>query len=260
MSELVTLNISEGLAVITLARPDAGNAMSWDLVADLGKATEAVAADRSVRAVLLDAQGKNFCVGGDLKAFASEADPADFIERLASALHVSIVRLSELTAPVVIAVQGAAAGAGLSLAAAGDVVLAGSGASFTMAYTGIGLTADGGATWLLPRLIGLRRAQEMAYTNRRLSAEQAEQYGLVTRVVADAELADQALATAQAIAAGPTGAYGAVKRLFARGDSAPLTEHLDREAQAIGVAMQSADAQGAVKAFLSREKPVFSGK
>lgn len=260
MTDLVTLAISDGRATITLARPEAGNAMNWDLVADLGKATAEVAADARVRAVLITGEGKNFCVGGDLNSFATEADPADFIEKLANALHESVARLTSLPAPVVIAVNGAAAGAGLSLAAAGDVVLAEEGASFTMAYTGIGLTADGGATWLLPRLIGLRRTQEMAYTNRRLSAADAERYGLVTRIVSAEALQSEAEATARAIAAGPTGAFAAVKRLLAQGNTAPLDTHLDAEAKAIGVAMRSDDAQGAVRAFLDRKKPVFSGQ
>lgn len=260
MTDLVKLDITQGLATVTLARPEAGNAMNWDLIADLGTATGALASDGSVRAVLIRAEGNNFCVGGDLKAIAAQADPATFTERLARALHESVRRLAELPAPVVVAVQGAAAGAGLSLAASGDVVLADPAASFSMAYTAIGLTGDGGATWYLPRVIGLRRTQELAYTNRRLSAEEAERYGLVTRVVTGAPLEEEARATAEAIARGPTAAYGAVKRLLAAGDLASLADHLDAEATAIGKAMRSADAQGAVRAFLAREKPVFAGR
>ena len=260
MTDLVKLDITQGLATLTLARPEAGNAMNWDMVADLGTATGTLANDRSVRAVLIRAEGKNFSVGGDLKAFAAAADPADFIGRLADAMHVSIRRLADLPAPVVVAVQGAAAGGGLGLAISGDIVLADPGASFSMAYSGVGLTADGGATWYLPRLIGLRRTQELAYTNRRLSAEEAERHGLVTRVVTGAPLDQEARATAEAIATGPTAAFAAVKRLLATGDKASLADQLAAESASMRKAMQSPDAQGAVRAFLAREKPTFAGR
>lgn len=260
MPDLITLEIDEGLAIVTLGRPQSGNAMNWELIDQLADASEQLIGDETVRAVLIRAEGKNFCVGGDLNSFATEADPPQFITDLANRLHVAIRNLTRLSAPVVIAVQGAAAGAGLSLVASGDIVLCGPEASFSMAYTGIGLTADGGATWLLPRLIGLRRAQEMAYANRRLSASEALEYGLVTQVVEAGTLADEALARARAIAAGPTAAYGAVKALFADGALATLDDHLDAEATAIGVALGSEDAKGAVKAFLAREKPVFKGR
>jgi len=173
MSETVKLSIEEGLARIVLARPEAGNAMSFEVIDALSRACEMVGGDSSVRAVLITAEGKNFCVGGDINAFKGAADPGAFIEQLANRLHDGIKALAAIDAPLVVAVRGAAAGAGLSLAVAGDIVLCGEGASFTMAYSGIGLTSDGGATWTLPRLIGLRRTQEMYYLNRRVSAAEA---------------------------------------------------------------------------------------
>lgn len=260
MTELVTLTIEEGIARLTLARPEAGNAMSWDLIDQLARATQSITADTGVRAVLLTAQGKNFCVGGDIQAFASETDPTGFIRRLAERLHDSVARLAALPVPVVIAVQGAAAGAGFSLAALGDIVLAGESASFTLAYTGIGLTSDGGATWSLPRLIGMRRSQELVYTNRRLSAAEAEAMNIVTRVVPDDQLATEAEAMARKLASGPTAAFGAVKRLLAEGQTNSLTQHLDAEAIAISAALGTQDAQDAVKAFLAREKTLFEGR
>lgn len=260
MTELVTLTIEDAVARLTLARPEAGNAMSWDLIDQLARATETIAADRRVRAVLLSAQGRNFCVGGDIQAFAAEADPSGFIRRLAERLHESVARLAALPVPVVIAVQGAAAGAGFSLAALGDIVLASENASFTLAYTGIGLTSDGGATWSLPRLIGMRRTQELAYTNRRLSAAEAHAMNIVTRVVPDDQLAAEAEAMARRLATGPTAAYAGVKRLLAEGQTRGLAQHLDAEAVAISIALGTQDAQGAVKAFLAREKPRFEGR
>ncbi|MET0138342.1 MAG: enoyl-CoA hydratase-related protein [Sphingobium sp.] len=260
MAGLVKLHVENGLARITLSRPEAGNAMSWDFIADLANASEQAADDPSVRAVLITAEGTNFCVGGDIKAFASEADPGDFIERLAGRLHQGIARLAAMDAPVVVAVQGAAAGAGFSLAAAGDIVLAGESSSFTLAYTALGLTSDGGATWTLPRLVGLRLTQELIYLNRRLSADEAQRYGLVTRVVADDAVEAEALAVATTLAQGPTRTFGAIKRLLHDSSAATLPEQLDAEAKAIGNALRTEDAQGAVKAFIAREKPVFSNR
>ena len=256
----MTLGIEQGLATITLSRPEAGNAMSAAFIETFAGVAQTVAGDPAVRAVLIEAQGKNFCVGGDIRAFASETDPAGFIRSLARRLHDGLLALAGLPAPVVIAVQGAAAGAGLSLVAAGDVVIGARASTYSMAYTGIGLTADGGATWLLPRLIGLRRTQELAYLGRRLTAEEAERYGLITRVVDDAALADEARAVARRLAAGPTHAFGQVKRLLGEGDGATLAAQLDSEADAIGVAMATPDARGAIEAFLARQTPTFAGR
>ena len=259
MTELIDLSIEDGLAVLTLARPEAGNAMNWALIEAFDAAAGRVAADPAVRAVLLRAEGKNFCVGGDIGAFATEADPSGYILRLADRLHRGVRMLAELPVPVVTAVQGAAAGAGLGLAAGADVVIAARSASFTMAYTGIGLSPDGGASWLLPRLVGLRLAQEMTYLNRRLSAEEALAAGLVTRVVDDAELAAEALALARKLAAGPTRAYGACKRLLAEGALATFGEQLAAEARSISECLATEDAAGAVKAFLARQAATFRG-
>lgn len=260
MSEPVNLVVQDGVATITLARPEAGNAMNWALVDAFARACETVAADSTVRAVLIESEGKNFCVGGDLKVFATESDAAGFLRNLATRLHSGVEILAGIAAPVIVGVQGAAAGAGLSLVAGADLVVAGRSSSFTMAYTAIGLVADGGATWLLPRVIGLRRAQEMAYTNRRVSAEDALAYGLVTRLVDDAAVREEARALATAIASGPTFAYGQVKRLFANAFVADLPSQLVAEAAAIGEAMATDDAKNAVAAFLDRRKPAFSGR
>jgi 2-(1,2-epoxy-1,2-dihydrophenyl)acetyl-CoA isomerase len=260
MGNPVNLVIQHGLATIRLARPEAGNAMDWALVDAFSAACAAIAVDPSVRAVLIEAEGRNFCVGGDLRVFASETDQAGFLGRLARRLHEGVETLAALPAPVIVAVQGAAAGAGLSLVAGGDLVIAGRSTHYSMAYTAIGLVADGGATWLLPRVIGLRLAQEMAYTNRRLSADEALACGLVTRLVDDEVAADEARTLAAKIASGPTFAYGQVKRLFGATFAADLPTQLEAEATAIGKAMATEDAKGALAAFFGRRAPAFSGR
>ncbi|WP_193742841.1 enoyl-CoA hydratase/isomerase family protein [Sphingobium bisphenolivorans] len=259
VTELVKSELEEGIAKITLNRPDAGNAMSWALVDRFSTVVEELTAQAGVRAFLIQAEGKNFCVGGDIRVFATETDPAGFITRLAARLHEGLALLAAHPAPVVIAAQGAAAGAGLSLVASGDIVLAAEGSTFAMAYTGIGLTADGGATWMLPRLIGLRATQEMAYLGRRLNAQEAVALGLATRSVAPEQLDAEAATIARTIANGPTAAFGGVKKLLFAGDLAPFPEHLDAEAHAIGVAMATDDAGEGIKAFLERRKPVYQG-
>jgi len=259
MTELVTGTLSGGVATITLNRPEAHNAMSHDLIDAFSTTAERLAANPGTRAFLICAQGRNFCVGGDIRAFAAQADPAAFLGDLARRLHEGLMLLFNHPAPVVVAAQGAAAGAGLSLVAGGDIVLAGRSATFTLAYPGIGLTADGGASWLLPRVIGLRRTQEMAYLGRRLDAGEAASWGLVTRVVDDDALLAEAEAVASRIAAGPTGAFGGIKRLLGASGRTRFSDQLDAEADAIALAMTSHDAAEGLAAFLDRRAPVFTG-
>lgn len=257
---LVTGTVADGVAKITLNAPQTHNALGWAVADAFSTVAERLAADPATRSFLIRAEGRNFCVGGDIRAFADEADPPAFIGRLARRLHEGLIALAEHPAPVVIAAQGASAGAGLSLVAGGDIVLAGRSSVFSLAYAGIGLTADGGATWHLPRVIGLRRTQELAFTGRRLNAEEAAAYGLVTRVVDDASLTAEAEAIARQIASGPTAAFGGVKTLLAATERATFRDHLDAEADAIAVAMATADAAEGVTAFGARRAPVFTGR
>ncbi|MBV9842713.1 MAG: enoyl-CoA hydratase/isomerase family protein [Sphingomonadaceae bacterium] len=261
MADEIRLDIArDGIAALTLARPEAGNAMSWSLIDAFSNACAAIAREPEVRAVLITAEGKHFCVGGDIRQFASEPDPSGFIGRLARRLHEGIELLAGIAAPVIVAVQGAAAGAGLSLVAGGDLVIAARSSNFSMAYAGIGLVADGGATWLLPRLIGLRRTQELAYAGRRLSAEDALDFGLVTRLADDDALHEEARALAARIATGPTFAFGRMKRLLGATFAADLPTQLEAEAAAIADAMATNDARGAIATFLERGTPRFEGK
>jgi 2-(1,2-epoxy-1,2-dihydrophenyl)acetyl-CoA isomerase len=158
-----------------------------------------------------------------------------------------------------VAVNGAAAGAGFSMAASGDLVLAARSAKFSMAYTAAGLVPDGSASWYLPRIVGVRRAQELMLTNRRLSAEEAMDWGIVTRVVDDESLADEAAALATQIAAGPTIAYGSVKRLLAASLQNPLEAQLELESQAISEAAVTQDGREGVAAFFAKRAATFGG-
>lgn len=216
-TDLVEISIENGVATVRLNRPDAGNALSLDLVRQLSDVVADVDQNNSAKSVLLTGSGRFFCVGGDIGAFRSAGDGVPvLLKRITAFMHSAVSRLARMNKPLVVAVNGPAAGAGVGFAALGDIVLAARSAHFTMAYTGFGLTPDAGTTNLLPRLIGLRRTQELAFTNRRVSADEAAAIGLVTRVVDDSTLGDEARALAEKLANGPVEAHGAIRRLLLR--------------------------------------------
>src|SRR4051812_38291198 len=219
------LDVSAGIADLVLARPEAANTVNLRLAEELETAVDQLASDASVRVVLLRGEGRLFCGGGDLKSFAMESDLPAHLEAVTRHLHAALLAMSMLDAPVVAAVHGSAAGAGLGLACAADLVVAGESTSFVMAYTKLGLTPDGSSSWYLTRAVGLRRALELTLTNRVLSAAEALDWGLVNRVVPDDEVESAARALAAQLAAGPTGAFGRAKRLLA------AAEHNDLAAQ-----------------------------
>jgi len=223
----------------------------------------AIACDRdpAIRAVLLRSEGKLFCAGGDIGGFSGAGDKmSDLISEETAYLHAAVARFARMDKPLVTAVQGFAAGAGFSLAMLADIVLAGEAAQFTLAYTGIGLTPDGGASWLLPRLVGLRKAQELILTNARLSAEEALEIGLVTQVVANAELDAAARAWAVRLAAGPTKAFAHSRALLLSAFGKTLETHLEHEARGIVGCAAGADGREGIAAFLAKRKPDFGGQ
>jgi 2-(1,2-epoxy-1,2-dihydrophenyl)acetyl-CoA isomerase len=261
VDDAVLLEIGDdGVAHLTLNRPDAANAFDVRLANDLADAAAGLAGDPSVRAVLLTGAGARFCAGGDVRAFASAGDDLhNAIAEVVAPLHRAVDDLAALDAPVIAAVQGSAAGAGLALVVGADYVLAAQSAKLVMAYTGIGLIPDGGSTWYLPRVIGLRRATELALTNRVLSADEACDWGLVNRVVADADLHSEAAAVAANLAAGPTRALGAAKRLLRQSLDHDLNEQLDAEAAAMVAAGRSVDGREGVAAFVEKRAAEFRG-
>jgi 2-(1,2-epoxy-1,2-dihydrophenyl)acetyl-CoA isomerase len=253
--------LADGVATITLDRPDAANAIDLALGRELMHAAIRCDEDPNVRAVLLTGTGKMFCAGGDLKSFAAQGDalPA-LLKELTTYLHAATSRLARMNAPLVVAVNGTAAGAGFSLAVSGDLVLMAESAKLAMAYTAAGLSPDGSSTWFLPRLIGMRRTQELMLTNRRLSAAEALEWGLVSQVVPDAELAAVAAALAAQLAAGPTRAFGTVKSLLASAFSESLETQMELEARGIAAMARSADGREGIAAFLAKRPAKFTGR
>jgi 2-(1,2-epoxy-1,2-dihydrophenyl)acetyl-CoA isomerase len=249
----MTLDISDGVAAITLNRPEAANALSAEMARELHDAVLHIDADDAVRAVIITGSGRFFCAGGDLKSFADQGDDLPrFVKGMAGEFHMAISRMHRMDAPVIMAVNGVAAGAGFSLMLAGDLAIAAESARFTMAYTRAGLTPDGSSTYFLPRAVGLRRAKELTLLNRMLSAQEALAWGLVNEVVPDDELAARGRALAAELAAGPTLAYGAAKRLLDDGLNATLETAMVDEAQAISAMARSADGREGIAAFIAK--------
>lgn len=254
----VTYTIDGGVGRIVLNRPDQGNAIDMALAEDLLVAARACADDAAVRCVVLSGAGRMFCVGGDIGSFAAAGNQIGaFLRALADKLHEAVLVLAGMAKPLVVVVHGPAAGAGLSLAALGDIVLATDNSHFTAAYTGIGVTPDGGMSWLLPRLVGLRTAQEMILTNRRVSAADAVTLGLVTRTVAADALEAETEALVGKLVAAPTRALGAVRKLLVEGQTRGLAEQLEAEATTIAAAADGPEGREGISAFLNKRKPDY---
>ncbi len=249
------------IARITLARPAAANALNFDMGEELNAVASICRDDASIRAVILDAEGKIFCAGGDVLTFAAAGkDLPATLRKLLDSFHPAVITLSTMNAPVIASVQGVAAGAGLSLLSSCSFVIASEQASFMMAYTGIGMSPDGSATYFLPRQIGLRRAEEMMVTNRRLNATEAADWGLVNQVTAADNLVAVTRQLADQIAQGPTLAYGTTRRLLLESFDNGFIQQLDAEEKAILDMAQTNDGLGGIAAFKDKRKPEFEGR
>jgi 2-(1,2-epoxy-1,2-dihydrophenyl)acetyl-CoA isomerase len=262
MNEPTVILSQEGaLGIITLNRPKAGNTINMAMALELEAVVDKAIDEPTVRCLVLTGNGRLFCGGGDVSAFASEGDNIGaYLLEIAHALHRSVTKLAAAPKPVVTLINGPAAGAGLSLAVLSDVAIAAQSAHFTAAYAGVGLTPDGGASWFLPRLVGLRRAQDMMFTNRRVDAQEAASIGLVTRVVADTDLMQEGLAVARALMEGPVSAFGGTRSLLAQSLQTDLPSQLDSEAKSISRAGATLEAREGIAAFLDRRSPDFIGK
>ncbi len=254
----LTLDIHDHIARLTLNRPEAGNALNIAMARELMEAALQCDDDPSVRAVILAGAGKSFCAGGDLKSFAATSEQiAQHVKEVTTSFHSAISLLTRMNAPVIAAVQGSAAGGGFSLACACDLVLAAESARFVVAYTRVGLTPDGSASYFLPRLIGLRRALELTLTNRALSAREAYEWGLVNEITSDAKLYERAEALAAQLATGATQALGGAKRLMRSSLNESLETQMTIESHTIANAARTAESREGIAAFLEKRQPRF---
>jgi len=254
-------DVREGIARITLNRPEALNAINRELSWDLMHAVLECDQDPTVRAVVLSGNGRLFCAGGDLKAFNTQNERLPhYIKEVTTYLHGAISRLVRMNPPVIAAVHGSAVGAGMSLALACDLVIAEETACFSVAYTRVGLTPDGSMSYFLPRFIGLKRALELTLTNRVLSAREALDWGLITRVVSEGKHLSEAIACAVQLAEGAPKSLWTAKRLMHEGWNETLETQMENESQAIANMARTSDTCEAIKAFIGKRTPKFDGK
>ncbi len=259
--EAFTFEVSDGVGYITLDQPQRGNPFDGPFCDELSRIAAECDETPGVRAVLIDAAGPYFSVGADLRVLGRDRDDLPrFTKTATTGLHSAISRFARMDAPVIAAVHALAVGGGVSLAAAADFCLAGRSARFYAAYTGIGLSPDGGGSHALTRLVGPRRATEFYLRNQNWTADEAAAHGLVSEVVEDAELGERARELALELAAGPTKAYGEVKNLLLAAVDQPLEALLEAEARAMGRVTRTEDSWNAIAALLAKQRPTFEGR
>jgi len=264
-TETLSIHQNEAVAVLTLSRPHVRNALSLEMVADLRQATGMLERETSVRAVLLCAAGDHFMVGGDVKRLhrAVTTDTEDYqngFEARALDAHEIITSLRRMPKSVVAAVQGAAAGFGMSLVMASDLAIASRDAYFSYAYSKIGLSADGGATYFLPRLVGERRALELALLGDRFDAQRAYDLGIINFLCERDRLAEEAMALTRRLAGGATKALAQIKTLIRTSLEHTWDEQSHREATSVAAMTLTGDHREGVAAFVEKRPAVFTGK
>ena len=257
----VGLTLTDGVAEITLTRPDAMNALDTATKVALRDVVSRVAHDDDVRCVLLTGEGRAFCVGQDLREHVSllQAGDTSLWRTVPEHYNPIALGLATMPKPVVAAVNGVAAGAGAAFAMAADVRIVAASAGFNLAFAGVALSADSGSSWWLPRLVGMTRAKELLLLPRTVPAEEALAIGLATEVVPDDELGRRARALAARLAAGPTLAYAAIRRALAFSATHHLEESLAHEGELMALTGGTADHAEAVEAFLAKRRPSFTG-
>ena len=262
MTDAVTLDVAGSIATITLARPEQMNSLTLAVKTGLLQAVRAAATDDAVRAVVLAGSGRAFSVGQDLREHAEQlrSGARDPLSTVAEHLNPLVVALATMPKPVVAAVSGTTAGAGMGIACACDFRIAAAGSRWTTAFTGIALTADSGLSFTLPRLVGLGRATALLMLAEPFTAEQALEMGLVTAVVPPDQVLQAATELARRLALGPTVAYGALKRSLLVASTATLEEALAEEDRQQARAGATQDHVDAVRSFLTKEPPVFAGR
>jgi 2-(1,2-epoxy-1,2-dihydrophenyl)acetyl-CoA isomerase len=257
MATLLTA-LQSATLTISLNRPERANAFNFEMIAELRAALERVATDSQVRCVVLTGIGSSFCSGHDItEMLAVQGQGVSYREHLRQTYNPLVLQIRRLEKPVIAAINGPAAGAGLGVALACDLRVAAETALFTVGFTGIGLVPDSAVSLLLPALVGLSRATEFTFTNQPITTMQALKWGLVSQVVPEDELAEVVGKLAAGLASGPTGAYGLTKRLFNRNVLPNLEEALEFEADLQEIASKSDEHIEGVKAFLEKRKPSF---
>ena len=261
MNNTLLVDIRDQIATLTFNRPAVKNAMDYDLMIALKSSTEAVSGDANVRAVVIRGAGGSFMAGGDITQFHAHMDTLpQLIVKEAREFHLAILALRRMGKPVLAVVEGACAGAGMSMMAACDLAIATDNAMFTLAYSNLGASPDGGSTYFLPRLVGYRKALELALMPDRFDAAAALNLGLVNWVVTPADLEARVSTIAKRLASGPTVAFAKTKMLMNQSLDMSLESQLEAEVQAFSDCARTNDIVEGINAFIGKRKPSFSGK
>ncbi|PCM43292.1 enoyl-CoA hydratase/isomerase family protein [Marinobacter sp. ANT_B65] len=258
--------VHNGVAYLTMNRPEARNALSLNMRTQMLEAFQNLESDDSVRCVVLQGAGEHFMSGGDVKSFKEftrltpEQRRLTFLNRIHNGLNGLMYTMRRLNKPVIASVQGAVAGAGVSLALSCDLVIAAEDSFFTLAYSHIASSPDGGATYYLPRLVGTKKAMEIALLGDRFSAAEARDMGMINRVVPGADIKGETRKLAERLAKGPTKAYGSIKKLILQSSDNSLEQQLQSEAEIFGTTAMADDWVEGVIAFNEKRKPEFTGR
>jgi len=257
--QTILFDIADNVATITLNRPERMNACSLDMA---GEINDALSTMQSVRALIITGAGRGFCSGADLSARGERSISGGEGSYIALTRHYNplVMNLARLNVPIITAVNGAAAGVGCSIGLAGDFVIAGKSGYFLQAFVNIGLVPDGGASWMLPRMVGKARATEMMMLGEKIHGEKAAEWGLIYKCVEDDQLIAEANLLAKRLAAGPTVAYATMRKNILTAMENSLAEALLAEAEGQRIAGSSADAGEGGRAFLEKRKPEFQGR
>lgn len=259
-SDPILLDIAAGVATVTLNRPSVLNALDVPMAQAFLAAIERISVRDDVRSILIKGAGRGFCAGGDVSQFSAGGDSGAAIDAIIQPFHAGLRLLDSLKQPSVACLHGAVAGGGFSLGIACDMVIAAENAKFTLAYTRIGATPDGSASYHLPRIVGARKALEIALLAETLDAGEALRLGLVNRVVPNDRVEAESMALAARLAAGPTQSYGAIKQMLKASGGNTLARQLEVEREAFGASTRTEDFREGVTAFLEKRAPRFSGR
>jgi len=258
--ENIIFEVKDGIAYITMNRPNSANAVNLEISRELMLAAIRCDEDPVIRAVVLTGAGKTFCVGGDLKFFTGCGDQiSSVLKEITVYCNAAVSRFSRMQKPLITSVNGPAAGIGMSFALCGDMIIAAETASFVAAYTAAALSPDGGMTYILPRMIGLLKAKEIILTNRRLTAHEALNWGMINKLVPGAELMKETESLAKSFAKGPTRSLGMVKKLLNDCFSGTLETQMEQEARGVAEMARTKDGQEGMGAFVEKRRPVFIG-
>ena len=261
MNDTILFEQHGAIGILTFNRPSVFNAMNDELILALRDATASLMVSDSLRALIVKGAGKAFLAGGDVGLFYQRRDVvAEEVKPMGDALHAGIINIRNLPFPVIAQIHGAVAGAGLSVALACDFAIAAEGAQFTTAYAKIGLSPDGGSTFFLPRIVGMRKATELVMLSDPINATEAYELGLVNRVVPADQLDTEVRNLAERLAQGATQAFARAKRLITQSFTTPIQQHLDDEIAFFSECARTDDFKEGVTAFVEKRKPDFRGR